>query len=159
MSQGNDMEGKPYILVVEDEEPIRRLIRAALDPSAYSVTETGTGEEALQLLARQRYDLLILDLMLDGISGWDVLNEIRARGLRSNIRIIILTAQSSERDILRGWRDGVDQYCMKPFEPPEFVRIVDAVLASTDDELARYRQSELEKTQLLNLVDNAFDDQ
>lgn len=159
MSQGNDMEGKPYILVVEDEEPIRRLIRAALDPSAYSVTETGTGEEALQLLARQRYDLLILDLMLDGISGWDVLNEIRARGLRSNLRIIILTAQSSERDILRGWRDGVDQYCMKPFEPPEFVRIVDAVLASTDDELARYRQSELEKTQLLNLVDNAFDDQ
>lgn len=153
------MEGKPYILVVEDEEPIRRLIRAALDPSAYSVTETGTGEEALQLLARQRYDLLILDLMLDGISGWDVLNEIRARGLRSNLRIIILTAQSSERDILRGWRDGVDQYCMKPFEPPEFVRIVDAVLASTDDELARYRQSELEKTQLLNLVDNAFDDQ
>ena len=153
------MEGKPHILVVEDEEPIRRLIRAALDPSAYSVTETGKGEEALQLLARQLYDLLILDLRLDGISGWDVLSEMRARGLRSNIRIIILTAHSSERDILRGWREGVDQYCMKPFEPPEFVRIVDAVLASTDDELARYRQSELEKTQLLNLVDNAFDGQ
>ena len=153
------MEEKSYILVVEDEEPIRRLIRAALDPSAYSVSETSTGEEALHLLAGQRYDLLILDLRLDGISGWDVLDAMRARGLRSNIRVIILTAQSQERDILRGWREGVDQYCMKPFEPSEFVRTVEAVLASTDDELARYRQSELEKTQLLNLADNAFDGQ
>jgi DNA-binding response OmpR family regulator len=151
------MQGKPHILVVEDEEPIRRLIRAALDPNAYSVTESGTGEEALQLLGGQPFDLVILDLRLDGMSGWDVLDALRARGLRNRVRIIILTAQSAERDILRGWREGVDQYCMKPFEPAEFVRTVEAVLASTDEELARYRQGELEKTQLLNLVDNAFE--
>lgn len=150
------MEEKPRILVVEDEEPIRRLIRAALDPTAYSVTETGTGQDALQLLAEQRFDLLILDLRLDGLSGWDVLERMRTRRLRDRLRVIILTAQSSEQDIFRGWREGVDQYCMKPFEPPQFVRIVEAVLASTDEELARYRQSELEKTQLLNLVDRAF---
>jgi DNA-binding response OmpR family regulator len=153
------MVGKPHIVVVEDEAPIRKLIRAALDPSAYSVSETGTGEEALQLLAGNQYDLLILDLRLDGISGWDVLDAMRARRLRDQVRIIILTAQSSERDILRGWREGVDQYCTKPFEPSQFVRIVEAVLASTDDELARYRKSELEKTQVLNLVDNAFEGQ
>jgi DNA-binding response OmpR family regulator len=151
------MQGKPHILVVEDEDPIRRLIRAALDPNAYSVTESGTGEEALQLLGGQPFDLVILDLRLDGMSGWDVLDALRARGLRNRVRIIILTAQSAERDILRGWREGVDQYCMKPFEPAEFVRTVEAVLASTDEELARYRQGELEKTQLLNLVDNAFE--
>lgn len=153
------MKGKPHILVVEDEEPIRRLIRAALDPNAYSLTETGKGEDALQLLAEQAIDLLILDLRLDGISGWDVLDAMRTRRLRDRVRVIILTAQSSERDILRGWREGVDQYCMKPFEPAQFVRIVEAVLASTDDDLARYRQSELEKTQLLNLVDKAFEGQ
>lgn len=153
------MKGKPHILVVEDEEPIRRLIRAALDPNAYSLTETGRGEDALQLLAEQAFDLLILDLRLDGISGWDVLDAMRTRRLRDRVRVIILTAQSSERDILRGWREGVDQYCMKPFEPAQFVRVVEAVLASTDDDLARYRQSELEKTQLLNLVDNAFEGQ
>lgn len=153
------MKSKPHILVVEDEEPIRRLIRAALDPNAYSLTETGRGEDALQLLAEQAFDLLILDLRLDGISGWDVLDAMRTRRLRDRVRVIILTAQSSERDILRGWREGVDQYCMKPFEPAQFVRVVEAVLASTDDDLARYRQSELEKTQLLNLVDNAFEGQ
>lgn len=151
------MQGMPHILVVEDEEPIRRLIRAALDPNAYSVAECGTGEEALQLLGEQQFHLVILDLRLDGMSGWDVLDALRARGLRNRVRIIILTAQSAERDILRGWREGVDQYCMKPFEPAEFVRTVEAVLASTDEQLARYRQSELEKTQLLNLLDNAFE--
>jgi DNA-binding response OmpR family regulator len=138
-------------------KPIRRLIRAALDPNDYSVSESGTGEGALQLLDEQRFDLLILDLRLDGTSGWDVLDAMRARGLRNRPRTIILTAQSAERDILRGWREGVDQYYMKPFEPAAFVRTAEAVLASTDDELARYRQSELEKTQLLNLVDNAFE--
>lgn len=151
------MEGKPHILVVEDEESIRRLIRAALDPNAYSVAESGTGEGALQLLDEQQFDLLILDLRLGGMSGWDVLDAMRARGLRNHVRIIILTAQSAERDILRGWREGVDQYFMKPFEPTQFVQTMEAVLASTDEELARYRQSELEKTQLLNLVDNAFE--
>jgi DNA-binding response OmpR family regulator len=158
-SRETTVEGKPHILVVEDEEPIRRLIRAALDPNAYSVSETAKGEEALQLLAEEPFDLLILDLRLDGISGWDVLDAMRTRRLRGKLRIIILTAQSSERDILRGWREGVDQYCMKPFEPAQFVRVVEAVLASTHEELARYRESELEKTQLLNLVDNAFDGQ
>jgi DNA-binding response OmpR family regulator len=151
------MEAKPKILVVEDEAPIRRLISAALDPETYSLRETATGEEALQLLAAERFDLLVLDLRLGGISGWDVLEAMRARRLREGLRVIILTAQSAERDILRGWRHGVDQYCMKPFEPAEFVKLVDAVLAATDAELARYRESELAKTQLLHLVDNAFE--
>jgi DNA-binding response OmpR family regulator len=151
------MEGTPNILLVEDEESIRKLIRAALDPKSYSLTETTTGEEALQLLDEQRFDLLILDLRLDGMSGWDVLDAMRARRLREHVRVMILTARSSERDILRGWRHGVDQYCMKPFEPAQFVSLVADVLASSDEELARHRQSELDKTQLLHLVDSAFE--
>lgn len=122
------------------------------------IIETPSGEEALQLLAQQRFDLLVLDLRLDDLSGWDVLDAIRTRRLREDLRVMILTAQSAERDILRGWQQGVDQYCMKPFEPRQFVEVVEMVLGSTDNELARYRQSEIERTQLLRLVDNVFDE-
>lgn len=149
---------KAHILVVEDEAPIRRLIRATLDPKAYMIIETPSGEEALQLLAQQHFDLLVLDLRLDDISGWDVLDAMRARRLREGVRIMILTAQSAERDILRGWREGVDQYCMKPFEPGQFVQALETVLTSTADELAHYRKNEIEKTQFLHLVDTAFEE-
>ena len=151
------MENRSQILVVEDEAPIRKLIRAALDSNKYRVVEADSGEEGLELLTRQQFDLLVLDLRLGGMSGWDVLDAMRAKGVRDRIRVMILTAQSAERDILRGWREGVDQYCMKPFEPAQFVKTVEAVLASSDEDLARFRKEELEKTQLLHLLDSAFE--
>jgi DNA-binding response OmpR family regulator len=151
------VEDRSQILVVEDEAQIRTLIRAALDANRYRLVEAESGEKALELLAREHFDLLLLDLRLGGISGWDVLEAMRAKGLRDRLRVIILTAQSAERDILRGWREGVDQYCMKPFEVAQFVRLVEDVLTSSDKDLAKLRQAELEKTQLLHLLDNAFD--
>lgn len=151
------MENRSQILVVEDEAPIRKLIRAALDSHKYRVVEADSGEEGLQLLARQQFDLMVLDLRMGGMSGWDVLDAMRAKGVRDRIRVIILTAQSAERDILRGWREGVDQYCMKPFEPAQFVKTLEAVLASSDEDLARFRKEELERTQLLHLLDSAFE--
>jgi DNA-binding response OmpR family regulator len=151
------VENRSQILVVEDEAPIRKLIRAALDSNKYRVVEADSGEEGLELLTRQQFDLLVLDLRLGGMSGWDVLDAMRAKGVRDRIRVMILTAQSAERDILRGWREGVDQYCMKPFEPAQFVKTVEAVLASSDEDLARFRKEELEKTQLLHLLDSAFE--
>lgn len=150
--------GKTRILLVEDEAPIRKLIRAAIDPDGHVITETRSGEEALKVLEEQRFDLLILDLTLEGsMTGWDLLDAMRTNRLLEGVRVMILTARSAERDILRGWRSGVDQYCMKPFEPSDFVKRVEDLLASTEQELARHRQSELERTQLLHLVDNAFD--
>lgn len=150
--------GKTRLLVVEDEVSIRKLIRAALDADRYVITETPSGEEALKFLEERSFDLLILDLTLEGsLSGWDVLDAMRTRRLRELVRVMILTAQSAERDILRGWRLGVDQYCMKPFEISDFLKRVEEVLASTEQDLDKHRQGELEKTQLLHLVDNAFD--
>jgi DNA-binding response OmpR family regulator len=151
------VEDRSQILVIEDEAQIRTLIRAALDANRYRLVEAESGEKGLELLARERFDLLLLDLRLGGITGWDVLDAMRARGLRDGLRVIILTAQSAERDILRGWREGVDQYCMKPFEVAQFVRLVEDVLTASDTDLAKMRQAELEKTQLLHLLDNAFD--
>lgn len=145
------------ILVVEDETSIRRLIHAALDGGNHTLEETGSGTDALAMLADGTFDLLILDLMLEDITGWQVLDEMASRGLRKGIRVMILTAQSAERDILRGWRMGVDEYCMKPFEPDDFTAKVNSVLGARAEDLKKRREEEIAKTQLLNLVDTVFD--
>ena len=151
------MTKQARILVVEDEKSIRRLISAALDGQEHFLQETGSGTEALEMLAESGFDLLILDLMLEDITGWQVLEEMKKRKLRKDLRIMILTAQSAERDILRGWRMEVDEYCMKPFEPEELARKVEDVLGARPEQLAKRREEELAKTQLLNLVDTVFD--
>src|SRR5918996_155347 len=125
------------ILAVEDDEAIRELIKYALDQYGYDVTEAANGKAAIEMLDESPYDLVILDLMLGGkISGWDVFEELKKRGLRDQTKVIIMTARSQEAEILKGWRVGVDQYCTK--------------------QLDRQREAELRKTELLHLVDTVF---
>jgi DNA-binding response OmpR family regulator len=145
------------ILAVEDDEAIRDLIKYALDHYGYEVSEAGSGKAALDQLDKGPYDLVILDLMLGGkISGWDVFDEIKNRGLRDKTKVIIMTARSQEAEILKGWRVGVDQYCTKPFDLDMFVVTVQDVLLSTKQQLDRQRDAELRKTELLHLVDTVF---
>jgi len=145
------------ILVVEDEAAIRRLIRASLEPEGFEITEEDTAEAGLEHLEAGGFDLLVLDLALPKMSGWDLLEEMKRTGLRNQVRVVILTARSVEEDILRGWRMGVDHYCMKPFAPHDFVSVVRFVLSAGESELQRQREEELSKTQLLHMVDHIFD--
>ena len=151
------MDKHARILVVEDEDSVRRLILAALKDEGHEVTPCAGGEQGMEHLRSADHELLVLDLQMPGMSGWDVLEAMRKEHLREGIRVIILTAQSQERDILRGWRMGVDHYCMKPFEPDEFLAVVDHVLTASPERLTRDRQAELQKTQLLHLVDTVFE--
>jgi DNA-binding response OmpR family regulator len=145
------------ILVVEDDEAIRELTKYALLQYGYEVTEASSGQGAIDVLDGGPYDLVILDLMLGGkISGWDVYEELKKRGLRKDTKVIIMTARSQEAEILKGWRLGVDQYCTKPFDLDMFVVTVQDVLLSTKEQLARQREAELRKTELLHLVDTVF---
>jgi two-component system alkaline phosphatase synthesis response regulator PhoP len=148
---------KPRILVVEDEEAVRRLIRATLSDEGYEIEESSTGESGMEQLRSRDVDLLVLDLQLPKMNGWQVLEAMRREGLRDQVRVMILTAQSQESDILRGWQMGVDHYCMKPFEPDELLAAVDHVLTSSRERLARAREDELKKTQLLHLVESVFE--
>ncbi len=157
MEQRLASDPRRNVLLVEDEASIRRLIQASLDPNAYFLTETASGDQAIQLITERPFDLVILDLSLEGRDGWDVLRAIDTSGRRRGIRVIILTARRSEGDVLRAWRFGVDRYVMKPFEPIHFATMVEEVLASSEDELARTRKSELEKAELLHLLDTTFD--
>jgi two-component system KDP operon response regulator KdpE len=119
---------KRLILVVDDEPAIVRLVRAKLQADGYAVLTAARGEEALALLEDQRPDLIVLDLMMPGIDGFETLRRIRAE---SQVPVIMLTARSGDADKLRGLEAGADDYVVKPFNPDELAARIAAVLRRT----------------------------
>jgi two-component system KDP operon response regulator KdpE len=113
------------ILVVDDEPAIIRLVRATLQIDGYSVVAADRGEQALPLLEDERPDLVILDLMMPGMDGFETLRRIRSR---SKVPVIMLTARAGDADTLRGLQGGADDYVTKPFNPDELAARVTAVL-------------------------------
>ena len=114
------------ILVVDDESRMRKLVRDFLVKKNYNVLEAGDGSEALDVFfANQDIALIILDVMMPKMDGWQVCREIRAY---SKIPIIMLTAKSDEKDELLGFELGVDEYISKPFSPKILVARVEAIL-------------------------------
>lgn len=112
------------ILVVEDERDIRDLLRRYLERAGHAVLTSGTGAEALHLLEGGSTDLVLLDLGLPDIDGYDVLRRASALG----VSVIALTARSSVEDRIQGLEKGADDYVTKPFSPQEVVLRVGAVL-------------------------------
>jgi DNA-binding response OmpR family regulator len=115
----------PKILVVEDEPSVREVVRAYLERDGYRVEVAADGREALELAARVRPALVVLDLMLPDVAGEDVCRELRAR---SDVPILIVTAKASEEERLHGLALGADDYLTKPFSPRELVARVRAIL-------------------------------
>ncbi len=114
------------ILVVDDESRMRKLVRDFLTRKNYEVLEAGDGVEAVDIfLENKDVSLIILDVMMPRMDGWEVCEEIRAY---SQVPIIMLTAKSDERDELRGFELGVDEYIAKPFSPKILVARVEAIL-------------------------------
>jgi DNA-binding response OmpR family regulator len=113
------------ILVVDDEERIRSIVRSYLQQDGYRVDEAATGEEAVVKLRAHTPDLVILDIRLPGIDGFEALRQIRRV---SDVYVIMLTAKTDETDKLIGLEVGADDYMTKPFSPRELVARVKAVL-------------------------------
>ena len=113
------------ILIVEDEPSIAEVVSLYLRRAGYQVTVVGDGAAALDVLEQQLPDLVILDLMLPNIDGWEITRRLRAQG---DIPIIMLTARREERDRIAGLEMGADDYVVKPFSPQELVSRVRAVL-------------------------------
>jgi DNA-binding response OmpR family regulator len=114
------------ILVVEDDSAIRRGIVDALTFTGYETLQSGNGVEAQKLAASASYDLLLLDLVLPGVGGFDILKSTRAA--RPTLPVIILTARGEEADRVNGLRLGADDYVVKPFSVRELLARVEAVL-------------------------------
>lgn len=116
------------ILVVEDERDIAALIAYHLTKDGYRVRTAEAGHEALEAVRAERPDLVVLDLMLPGFSGYEVLTEMKRRPELSEVPVIVLTARREEADRIKGFELGADDYLTKPFSPRELVLRVSAVL-------------------------------
>ena len=116
------------VMVIEDEKEIRELVRYNLERAGYRVHAVGDGEQGLENLFASRPDLLVLDLMLPGRNGFEILREVRAEPATRDLSVIVLTARGAEMDKLLGFEHGADDYLTKPFSPRELVARVKALL-------------------------------
>ncbi|MBX3047886.1 MAG: response regulator transcription factor [Anaerolineales bacterium] len=125
----NDQFQNKRILVVDDEERIVRFIRLNLEQDGFQVVEANTGRQALDKLRQSLPDLMLLDVMLPDLDGFEVLRMVREN---HDVPIIMLTAKTEEDDRVRGLELGADDYVTKPFSPRELVSRVRAVLRRTE---------------------------
>lgn len=116
------------VLVVEDEPDILELIRYNLEKEGFSVTGVNSGEAALAHLDRATPDLIVLDLMLPGVNGWEVCRRLKSDPQRNCIPIVMLTARTEDADIVAGLDAGADDYVTKPFNPRVLIARVRAAL-------------------------------
>ncbi|MFN0243420.1 MAG: response regulator transcription factor [Planctomycetota bacterium] len=112
------------VLVVEDEESLALGVRDALEHAGFQAQIVSDGPTALEVIRQTQPELIVLDLMLPGMSGLEILGKLRAE--RRDVRVVIVTALASESDLLRGFELGADDYIKKPFSPRELVARVEA---------------------------------
>lgn len=154
------------ILIVEDDQTIARFVQLELEHAGYEVLRASEGSTAMDVLAERDVDLVILDLMLPGVDGLDVARFIRKKGM--DVPILMLTARAETHDVVLGFEAGADDYLRKPFEIPELLSRVRALLKRTKSRQdSRYEASgvaiDLEKRQAtlhgepLNLTGKEFD--
>jgi DNA-binding response OmpR family regulator len=132
------------ILSVEDDERIRTAVKLALEDEGWAVEEADTGEEALNAFQRQPADVVLIDIMLPGIDGFDVCRAIRRS---SDVPIVMVTARADTHDVVAGLEAGADDYLTKPFAPKELSARIRALLRrarSTDSGSAHLRFGDLE---------------
>lgn len=117
------------VLVVEDEEPIRKFISINLIRSGFKVLEADCGEKAIECIKRDNPTVIVLDIMLGGIDGYEVCK--KAREINNEVIIVMLTAKSMDMDKIMGLELGADDYMVKPFNPLELVARIHAILRRT----------------------------
>ncbi|PWW07119.1 two-component system alkaline phosphatase synthesis response regulator PhoP [Paenibacillus cellulosilyticus] len=120
------------VLVIEDEPTLARLLSYNLTQEGYETTVIDHGGEGLQAALQRSFDLIILDIMLPGMNGFEILTRLRQHGIRTPI--IILTARNAEEEVVQGLKHGADDYITKPFGVAELLARVSAVLRRTQQD-------------------------
>jgi PAS domain S-box-containing protein len=137
------------ILLVDDKPDILLLCRLNLEAEGYEIVEAGDGRDALAAVAREEPDLVILDVMMPGLDGWQVLSAIRDDPRTADLPVIMLTAKAQERDQIHGWQLGTTGYLTKPFAPDALVAAAGGALrAYSSEELDEHRLQEIAKLRL-----------
>lgn len=139
---------KKTLLLVEDDKALAELLIWHFEREEFQVLRTGDGEEALLLAEETPPDVVVLDWMIEGISGLEVCRRLRRKARTANVPIIMLTARGEESDRIRGLETGADDYVTKPFSPRELIARVGAVLRRVRPGLAgehlAYRDLEMD---------------
>jgi CheY-like chemotaxis protein len=119
----------PFILFIEDERPMLELVRQSLKLAGYTVTGATSGREGLDLMQQKKPDLLLLDLMMPGINGWDVYRTIKANATLADVPVIVITAKVPPADlvIVQGLPPAED-YITKPFDIASLIRAIEKLL-------------------------------
>ncbi len=144
------MTGKKTILAVDDEEDILNLLDFNLDKAGYGTVLARNGTEAIEIAKRKSLDLILLDVMLPGIDGVEVLKRLKKDKESAGIPVIMLTARGEEVDKVLGFELGVEDYITKPFSPRELILRVRAILK-------RFNKDESPGLKALNFKDISID--
>lgn len=140
---------KRKILVVDDDPTMVKLINVNLKLNNYSVVEAVSGEQALEVIQTEPLDLVVLDIMMPGVDGWEVLRRIRSNTETQEMPVILVTAKTQDSDVIRGWELGADEYVIKPFNPLLLVEVIKMVLDRSYDERLERRRKQKEKLEVL----------
>jgi DNA-binding response OmpR family regulator len=131
------------VLVVDDEPDVLLLLRVNLEAAGYQTVLAADGETALERIGDSDPDLVLLDIMMPVMDGWGVLRALAERD--DAPRVVVVSAKSSDRDVVRALTSGALEYVTKPFDPDELVAVVGRVLDSPFDELDEQRQKTIER--------------
>lgn len=131
------------VLVVDDEPDVRTLCRVNLEYEGYRVLESESGEDALGMLKESRPDIILLDLMMPRMDGWEVLRRLKEDDKMASIPVVLLTARADDESQLKGWSAGIVDYITKPFNPLSLVRYVQKALTERDPESETKRRDEI----------------
>ena len=120
------------ILAVDDEKHIVRLVQINLQKEGYEVITASHGQEALDRIAADKPDLVIMDVMMPQMDGFEALKTLKSQPETVNLPVIMLTAKAQDADVFEGWKSGADLYLTKPFNPSELMSFVKRILQDRD---------------------------
>ena len=126
------------ILAVDDERHIVRLVQINLQKEGYEVVTAGNGREALEKVQSEKPDLIVMDVMMPEMDGFEALEKLKANPQTAQIPIIMLTAKAQDADVFSGWQKGADLYLTKPFNPSELLTFVKRIFANQNSTESSY---------------------
>ena len=119
------------IIIVDDESDIRMVVRALLENHGYKTVEVQDGAEALMLLRKRDFDLMVLDVMMPKVDGYQVMNTLK--NIKPKLPVVMLTARAAQKDVWKGYVEGCHYYVTKPFEAQTLIRAVNYLLSDLSD--------------------------
>ena len=143
------MSDPKRVLVVDDEPDVLLLCRVNLEFEGYEVSTAPDGEAGLEACRQLRPDVVLLDVMMPKMDGWQVLQAIKDDEDLKHIPVVMLTAKVQDEDQIRGWSAGAAEYITKPFSPLSLSQVINDVITNDPEEEAERRRMILEKLKLL----------